>query len=69
MNLILFIFGILFIIFIINHQLSTQEGFNSYFRQTMRPHVRTIKGLQNMTIDQFMIQLSNIGGLFGISYN
>jgi len=45
---------------------TTQEGFNSYFRQTMRPHFRTVSGIKNMTIDQVSLQLTNIRRFFGV---
>jgi hypothetical protein len=43
-----------------------REGFNSYFRQTVRPHVRTIKGIQNTTGEKFSMQIADIGRIFGI---
>lgn len=65
MNHIL-LFSFIFIIFIIISQLPMREGFNSYFRQTVRPHVRTIKGIQNTTGEKFSMQIADIGRIFGI---
>ena len=66
MNHILLIVCVL-IIFINIPQISTQEGFNSYFRQTMRPHFRTVKGFQSTTMGDLSIRLANIGRILGIS--
>lgn len=57
----------IFVIFITFSQISTtQEGFNSYFRQTIRPHVRTINDIRNTTGEKFSMRFADIGRILGI---
>ena len=60
-------FYVYLFIFITFSQISTtQEGFNSYFRQTIRPHVRTINDIRNTTGEKFSMRFADIGRILGI---
>ena len=65
--LIVCIFIPFFLIIVTHVSRSRQEGFNSYFRQTIRPHIRRVKNVRNTTMEQFNFQFANIGRIFGIS--
>jgi cell shape-determining protein MreC len=44
----------------------TKEGFTSYFRQTVRPHVRKIKGIHEYFSTIIHTKMKSIGRMIGI---
>ena len=42
-----------------------QEGFNTYFRQTIRPHVRSIKDIRELVTYHFNTKFTELGKIFG----
>lgn len=57
--------GIVVIIFIIMVTPHNQEGFNTYFRQTIRPHVRSIKDIRELVTYHFNTKFTELGKIFG----
>ena len=51
-SLFLLVLLILFFIFI-ELEPPEKEGFNTYFRQSVRPHIRTIRGIHNGVVYHF----------------
>lgn len=43
----------------------TPEGFTTYFRQTIRPHIRNIKGVHESFTQQFNTKFTDISRRFG----
>jgi hypothetical protein len=43
----------------------TQEGFTTYFRQTIRPHIRNFKGARESFTQQFNTKFTDISRRFG----
>ena len=43
-----------------------REGFNTYFRQTVRPHIRTIKNTHEGFVTFVKTSVGDIGRLVGI---
>lgn len=47
---------------------STKEGFNTYFRQTIRPHFRTVRSAHETITYHFNNKFNNFVNNLGISY-
>jgi hypothetical protein len=43
------------------------EGFTTYFRQTIRPHIRNFKGARESFTQQFNTKFTDISSRFGFS--
>lgn len=56
---------IFIIIFLIIDYPATQEGFNTYFRQTIRPHVRTFRNAHNNVTYHFNQKFKDFGRNLG----
>mgnify|MGYP006130755619 CR=1 FL=1 len=71
---ILYLFSILFLILItvmysnINENSENKEGFNTYFRQTVRPHIRTFRNAHETITYHFNNKFNNFINSLGISY-
>jgi len=63
----LFLLFLLYNIFIllIPHN---QEGFNTYFRQTIRPHIRNFKDVREILTFHFNTKFNNFGRIIGFFY-
>ena len=66
-----FYFFLIFIIIsiILSHLLTnsvTQEGFNTYFRQSMRPHIRTFRNARDNVTYHFNTKFKDFGRNLGI---
>ena len=64
MNKILLI-SLFFIIFIIIIRQHNQEGFNTYFRQTVRPHIRSITDARKIITYHFNTKFKDFGRMLG----
>ena len=68
-NRIIFIiaFAIYFIVFalIIKNEFFMKEGFNTYFRQTIRPHIRNLKDARQAVTFQFDTKFKDFGRTLG----
>ena len=66
-KIITFILLIMVFIFIMNYLdcPCSKEGFNTYFRQTVRPHVRNIRDPQGTVTYHFNTKFKNFGRTLG----
>ena len=63
----LYLFFILYILIIaFTMPQETKEGFTTYFRQTVRPHVRRIQGIREYFITNVNDTVKSIGRRIGI---
>ena len=60
-------FAIYFIVFalIIKNEFSMKEGFNTYFRQTVRPHIRNLKDAHETITYHFNTKFKDFGRTLG----
>lgn len=63
---ILLYFIMYIIIIAITMPTPVREGFNTYFRQTVRPHIRTMKKTHEGFVTFVKTSVRNIGRQFGI---
>ena len=54
------------IIIAITTPTQVREGFNTYFRQTLRPHIRTVKKTHEGFVTFIKSSVRDIGRQFGI---
>jgi hypothetical protein len=66
MNVI--VFSILFILFLYCIIPPQQEGFNTYFRQCVRPHIRTFRDCHESIMYYFNTKTNDLRQIIGISY-
>jgi hypothetical protein len=52
----------------INENSENKEGFNTYFRQTVRPHIRTFRNAHETITYHFNNKFNNFINSLGISY-
>ena len=64
MNKILLI-SLVFVIIIIIIRPHNQEGFNTYFRQNVRPYVRSITDAREIVTYHFNTKFKEFGRMFG----
>ena len=57
--------SLFFVIFIIIIRPHNQEGFNTYFRQTVRPHIRSITDAREIITYHFNTKFKDFGRMFG----
>ncbi len=58
---------ILFVVFIVLIP-PQQEGFNTYFRQSVRPHIRTLRDAHSTVTYHFNSKFKDFGQSLGFSY-
>jgi len=60
-------FAIYFIVFalLIKNELFIKEGFNTYFRQTVRPHIRNAKDVRENVTYHFNTKFKDFGRSLG----
>lgn len=58
---------ILFVVFIVLIP-PKQEGFNTYFRQSIRPHIRTLRDAHSTVTYHFNSKFKDFGQSLGFSY-
>lgn len=58
---------ILFVVFIVLMP-PQQEGFNTYFRQSIRPHIRTLRDAHSTVTYHFNSKFKDFGQSLGFSY-
>ncbi len=58
---------ILFVVFIVLIP-PEQEGFNTYFRQSVRPHIRTLRDAHSTVTYHFNSKFKDFGQSLGFSY-
>ena len=58
---------ILFVVFIVLMP-PQQEGFNTYFRHTVRPHIRTLRDAHSTVTYHFNSKFKDFGQSLGFSY-
>lgn len=60
-------FAVYFIMFalLIRNEFVVKEGFNTYFRQTVRPHIRNIKDAHEVVTYHFNTKFKDFGRTLG----
>ncbi len=58
---------ILFVVFIVLMP-PQQKGFNTYFRQSVRPHIRTLRDAHSTVTYHFNSKFKDFGQSLGFSY-
>lgn len=63
---VIFFFAMYIILIAITMPTQVPEGFTTYFRQSIRPHIRTVKNTHEGFVTFVRSSVSDVGRLFGI---